>query len=159
MKVSIITIGKLKEKYLTDGVQEFVKRLKPYCSLEIIELAENNLPDNFSEAQLHKHLEIEGEKILKNIADKAYVFLLDLHGKQLSSQDLSEKIQALGLDGRSHLVFVIGGAFGVGENLRARADFAWSFSKLTFTHQMIRMLLVEQIYRAFKIAKGEKYHW
>lgn len=159
MKISIITIGKLKEKYLTDGVQEFVKRLRPYCSLEIIELAESSLPENFSTAQLNKHLETEGERVLRVIADKAYVFLLDLHGKQLSSEDLADKVQDLAVTGRSHLVFVIGGAFGVAENLRARADFAWSFSKLTFTHQMIRLLLIEQIYRAFKIAKGEKYHW
>lgn len=159
MKISIIVIGKLKEKHLADGVNEFVKRLRPYCTLEIVELAENNLPDNFSQAQLDKHLEIEGEKILKTLADKAYVFLLDLHGKQLSSEGLATTVQELALEGKSTLAFVIGGAFGVGKNLRARADFAWSFSKLTFTHQMIRMLLVEQIYRAFKIMKGEKYHW
>lgn len=159
MKISIITIGKLKEKYLTDGVQEFVKRLRPYCSLEVVELPENSLSEGFSAAQLRKHLETEGEKALRMVADKAYVFLLDLHGQQFGSQELAGKMQALALDGRSHLVFIIGGAFGVGENLRSRADCAWSFSQLTFTHQMIRLLLVEQLYRAFKIIKGEKYHW
>lgn len=159
MKISIITIGKLKEKYLTEGVQEFVKRLRPYCSLDITELPENNLMENFSAAQLSKHLETEGEKALRLITDKAYVFLLDLHGQQLTSEALAEKMQELALAGRSHFIFVIGGAFGVGSNLRARADFAWSFSKLTFTHQMIRLMLIEQIYRAFKISKGEKYHW
>ncbi len=159
MKIKILTIGKLKEKYLVAGIQEFAKRLQPYCVLETIELNEGNLVDNFSEALLQKHLYEEGERLLKHIPDKAYVFLLDLHGKQLSSEELSEQFDALMIQGYSHFCFVIGGAFGVGENLRQRANLRWSFSKLTFTHQMIRLLLVEQIYRAFKISKGEKYHW
>lgn len=144
---------------MCEGMQEFLKRLRPYCTTEVTELPESFLPEGFAPAQLRTHLEKEGERILKNIPDNAQMFLLDLHGKQLSSEDLAAKINELGLYGRSHLVFVIGGAFGVGENLRQRADFAWSFSKLTFTHQMIRLLLIEQLYRAFKIMRGEKYHW
>lgn len=159
MKIKIVAVGKLKEKYLVTGVQEFVKRLQPYCSLEIVEVAEGVLVDNPSTAQLNSHFLQEGERVLKHIPDRAHVFLLDLHGEQFSSEGLSAKLDALSVNGYSCFVFVIGGAFGVGTNLQTRANSRWSFSKLTFTHQMIRLLLVEQIYRTFKISKGEKYHW
>lgn len=158
MKITILAVGKLKEKYLVQGMQEFIKRLKPYCSLEILEVSENALPDKFSAAQLQEHLEIEAQKILKLVPERAYMFLLDLHGQQLSSEALAAQIDGL-TNNYSQFVFVIGGAFGVGESLRKRADYRWSFSQLTFTHQMIRLLLIEQVYRAFKISKGEKYHW
>lgn len=158
MKITILAVGKLKEKYLAQGMQEFIKRLKPYCSLEILEVSENALPEKFSAAQLQEHLEIEAQKILKLVPERAYMFLLDLHGQQLSSEALAAQIDGL-TNNYSQFVFVIGGAFGVGESLRKRADYRWSFSQLTFTHQMIRLLLIEQVYRAFKISKGEKYHW
>ena len=158
MKITILAVGKLKEKYLVQGMQEFIKRLKPYCSLEILEVSENALPEKFSTAQLQEHLEIEAQKILKLVPERAYMFLLDLHGQQLSSEALAAQIDGL-TNNYSQFVFVIGGAFGVGESLRKRADYRWSFSQLTFTHQMIRLLLIEQVYRAFKINKGEKYHW
>lgn len=158
MKITILAVGKLKEKYLVQGMQEFIKRLKPYCSLEILEVSENALPEKFSAAQLQEHLEIEAQKILKLVPERAYMFLLDLHGQQLSSEALAAQIDGL-TNNYSQFVFVIGGAFGVGESLRKRADYRWSFSQLTFTHQMIRLLLIEQVYRAFKINKGEKYHW
>ena len=158
MKITILAVGKLKEKYLVQGMQEFIKRLKPYCSLEILEVSENALPVKFSAAQLQEHLEIEAQKILKLVPERAYMFLLDLHGQQLSSEALAAQIDGL-TNNYSQFVFVIGGAFGVGESLRKRADYRWSFSQLTFTHQMIRLLLIEQVYRAFKISKGEKYHW
>lgn len=158
MKITILAVGKLKEKYLVQGMQEFIKRLKPYCSLEILEVSENALPEKFSAAQLQEHLEIEAQKILKLVPERAYMFLLDLHGQQLSSEALAAQIDGL-TNNYSQFVFVIGGAFGVGESLRKRADYRWSFSQLTFTHQMIRLLLIEQVYRAFKISKGEKYHW
>lgn len=158
MKITILAVGKLKEKYLVQGMQEFIKRLKPYCSLEILEVSENALPEKFSAAQLQEHLEIEAQKILKLVPERAYMFLLDLHGQQLSSEALATQIDGL-TNNYSQFVFVIGGAFGVGESLRKRADYRWSFSQLTFTHQMIRLLLIEQVYRAFKISKGEKYHW
>lgn len=158
MKITILAVGKLKEKYLVQGMQEFIKRLKPYCSLEILEVSENALPERFSVAQLQEHLEIEAQKILKLVPERAYMFLLDLHGQQLSSEALATQIDGL-TNNYSQFVFVIGGAFGVGESLRKRADYRWSFSQLTFTHQMIRLLLIEQVYRAFKISKGEKYHW
>ena len=158
MKITILAVGKLKEKYLVQGMQEFIKRLKPYCSLEILEVSENALPEKFSAAQLQENLEIEAQKILKLVPERAYMFLLDLHGQQLSSEALAAQIDGL-TNNYSQFVFVIGGAFGVGESLRKRADYRWSFSQLTFTHQMIRLLLIEQVYRAFKISKGEKYHW
>ena len=158
MKITILAVGKLKEKYLVQGMQEFIKRLKPYCSLEILEVSENALPEKFSTAQLQEHLEIEAQKILKLVPERAYMLLLDLHGQQLSSEALAAQIDGL-TNNYSQFVFVIGGAFGVGESLRKRADYRWSFSQLTFTHQMIRLLLIEQVYRAFKISKGEKYHW
>lgn len=158
MKITILAVGKLKEKYLVQGMQEFIKRLKPYCSLEILEVSENALPEKFSAAQLQEHLEIEAQKILKLVPERAYMFLLDLHGQQLSSEALAAQIDGL-TNNYSQFVFLIGGAFGVGESLRKRADYRWSFSQLTFTHQMIRLLLIEQVYRAFKISKGEKYHW
>lgn len=158
MKITILAVGKLKEKYLVQGMQEFIKRLKPYCSLEILEVSENALPEKFSTAQLQEHLEIEAQKILKLVPERAYMFLLDLHGQQLSSEALAAQIDGL-TNNYSQFVFVIGGAFGVGESLRKRTDYRWSFSQLTFTHQMIRLLLIEQVYRAFKISKGEKYHW
>ena len=158
MKITILAVGKLKEKYLVQGMQEFIKRLKPYCSLEILEVSENALPERFSVAQLQEHLEIEAQKILKLVPERAYMFLLDLHGQQLSSEALATQIDGL-TNNYSQFIFVIGGAFGVGESLRKRADYRWSFSQLTFTHQMIRLLLIEQVYRAFKISKGEKYHW
>ena len=158
MKITILAVGKLKEKYLVQGMQEFIKRLKPYCSLEILEVSENALPEKFSAAQLQEHLEIEAQKILKLVPERAYMLLLDLHGQQLSSEALAAQIDGL-TNNYSQFVFVIGGAFGVGESLRKRADYRWSFSQLTFTHQMIRLLLIEQVYRAFKINKGEKYHW
>ena len=158
MKITILAVVKLKEKYLVQGMQEFIKRLKPYCSLEILEVSENALPEKFSAAQLQEHLEIEAQKILKLVPERVYMFLLDLHGQQLSSEALAAQIDGL-TNNYSQFVFVIGGAFGVGESLRKRADYRWSFSQLTFTHQMIRLLLIEQVYRAFKISKGEKYHW
>ena len=129
MKITIACVGKLKEKYLTAAMDEYVKRLQPFCKLEIISINEEKMP------------------------------LLDLQGKQITSPELAEKMDALAVQGVSHITFVIGGAFGYTDALRKKADFRWSFSKLTFTHQMIRVLLAEQIYRAFKISKGEKYHW
>lgn len=159
MKITIACVGKLKEKYLTAGVEEFTKRLTPFCKLEVVAINEEKMPDNPSPALKEQVLEKETQRLLAIIPQNSYVILLDVIGKQLSSPELAEKIDALALGGNSHITFVIGGAFGYTDALRKRADFAWSFSKLTFTHQMIRLLLVEQLYRAFKISRGEKYHW
>lgn len=159
MKITIACVGKIKEKYLTAGIDEFTKRLTPFCKLEVVSINEERMPDNPSPAEKQQILEKETQRLLGIIPENSYVILLDVIGKQLSSPELAEKIDALALQGSSHITFVIGGAFGYTDALRKRADFALSFSKMTFTHQMIRLLLIEQIYRAFKISSGQKYHW
>ena len=159
MKITIACVGKLKEKYLTAGVDEYAERLQPFCKLEITSISEEKMPQDPSDAEKEQVLAKETERLLKLIPEHSYVFLLDLQGQELTSPGLAAKMDGLALRGESHLTFVIGGAFGYTDELRRRADFRWSFSKLTFTHQMIRLLLVEQIYRAFKISHGEKYHW
>lgn len=159
MKITIACVGKLKEKYLTAGVEEYAKRLQPFCKLEITSISEEKMPQDPSDAEKEQALAKETERLLKLIPEHSYVFLLDLQGQELTSPGLAAKMDGLALRGESHLTFVIGGAFGYTDELRRRADFRWSFSKLTFTHQMIRLLLLEQIYRAFKISHGEKYHW
>ncbi len=159
MKITIACVGKLKEKYLTAALDEYVKRLQPFCKLQILSISEEKMPQEPSASERQQVLEKATQRLLDIIPEHSYVILLDLLGKQITSPELAEKIDALALQGVSHLTFVIGGAFGYTDRLRSRADFRWSFSKLTFTHQMIRVLLAEQIYRAFKISKGEKYHW
>lgn len=159
MKITIACVGKIKEKYLSAGIEEFCKRLTPFCKLEIVSINEEKMPDDPTPATKQQVLEKETARLMAIIPENSYVFLLDVIGKQLSSPELADKIDALALAGKSHLTFVIGGAFGYTNALRKRADFAISFSKMTFTHQMIRLLLVEQIYRAFMISSGRKYHW
>ena len=159
MKITIACVGKIKEKYLTAGIDEFTKRLTPFCKLETVAINEEKMPDNPSPAGKEQVLEKETQRLLAIIPENSYVILLDVIGKQLSSPELASKIDALALNGNSHITFVIGGAFGYTDALRKRADYALSFSKMTFTHQTIRLLLIEQIYRAFKISRGEKYHW
>lgn len=159
MKITIVAVGKIKERYLSAGIAEYTKRLGPYCRLSIIEIDEERMPDNPSPAEKAKVLEKEGEKVLKHIPAGSFIILLDLAGKQYSSEDLAAKLAELGLSGKSDITFVIGGAFGLSQSLIQAAHERLSFSKMTFTHQMIRMMLVEQIYRAFKINRGEKYHW
>ena len=159
MKITIACVGKIKEKYLTAGIEELSKRLTPFCKLETLAINEERMPDNPSPAEKQQVLERETQRLLAIIPANSYVILLDVIGKQLSSPDLAAKLDELALAGNSHITFVIGGAFSYTDALRKRADLALSFSKMTFTHQMIRLLLIEQIYRAFKISRGEKYHW
>jgi len=159
VKITIACVGKIKEKYLTAGIEEFTKRLTPFCKLETVAINEEKMPDNPAPAEKEQVLAKETNRLLAIIPENSYVILLDVIGKQLSSPELASKIDRLALSGHSHITFVIGGAFGYTDALRKRADFALSFSKMTFTHQMIRLLLIEQIYRAFKISRGEKYHW
>ena len=159
MKITIACVGKIKEKYLTAGIEEFSKRLTPFCKLETLAINEERMPDNPSPAEKQQVLERETQRLLAIIPANSYVILLDVIGKQLSSPELAAKLDELALAGNSHITFVISCAFGYTDALRKRADLALSFSKMTFTHQMIRLLLIEQIYRAFKISRGEKYHW
>ena len=159
MKITIVAAGKLKEKYLTQGIAEFMKRLTPFARVEIREINEEHMPDEPSDADRERVLTKEGERLLKQVPEGSYLFVLDVYGEELSSEELAERIDKLGVSGRSNLNFLIGGAFGLSREVRQAADMKLSFSRLTFTHQMVRLLLVEQIYRAFKINRGEKYHW
>ena len=158
MRISIVGAGKIKEKYLTAGIAEFVKRLAPFCRLEIVEVDEERMPDNPSDAERTKALAKEGERLLKSVRESSYLIVLDVAGKQLSSEELAAKFDALAINGQSDMTFIIGGAFGLSAEVRQAAKERLSFSKMTFTHQMIRLLLVEQIYRAMKIRRGEPYH-
>jgi 23S rRNA (pseudouridine1915-N3)-methyltransferase len=155
MKIKIIALGKIKEKFLKDGINEFLKRLTPYTSIEIVELTPVEIKD---ENLTKKALEQEAEKILANIKPNSYVITLEILGKQLSSEDFAQKINEVTISGISELVFVIGSSCGIAESVSQRADYKLSFSKMTFLHQFARLILVEQIYRAFKILKNETYH-
>ena len=159
MKITIVTAGKIKEKYLTAGINEFLKRLGPFANVRIVEINEEKMKDNPSEAEKQQTLQQEGQRLLRQVPEGSYLFVLDVYGQQLSSEKLAVKLDSLALQGRSNITFLIGGAFGLSEEVRQAADFRLSFSPMTFTHQMIRLLLVEQIYRCFKINRGEKYHW
>ena len=155
MKIKIIALGKIKEKFLKDGIDEFLKRLTPYASVDIIELLPIEIRD---ENLIQKALEQEGERILANIKNDSFVITMEILGKQLSSEDFAQKINEISMSGISELVFVIGSSCGLSPIVSNRANFKLSFSKMTFLHQFARLLLVEQIYRAFKILKGETYH-
>ena len=159
MKITLVTAGKIKEKYLTAGINEFLKRLGPFANVKIVEINEEKMKDNPSEAEKQQTLQQEGQRLLRQVPEGSYLFVLDVYGQQLSSEKLAAKLDSLPLHGRSNITFLIGGAFGLSEEVRQAADFRLSFSPMTFTHQMIRLLLVEQIYRCFKINRGEKYHW
>ncbi len=158
MNINIVCVGKLKERYWTDAVTEYLKRLSRYCRMEIVELKEARLPDHASPAEEEQVKTVEGESILRSLSADSYVIALDVKGKQLSSEQLSEKIENLALEGRSTVDFIIGGSLGLSEAVRKRADFRLSFSAMTFPHQMMRVILLEQIYRAFKISRNEPYH-
>lgn len=159
MRITVVCAGKLKEKYLSQGIAEFQKRLTPFCSFEIREIHEEKMPAEPSAAEKKQVLTREGERLLRQVPQGSYLIVLDVFGRELSSEELSARLDALALQGKSSITFLIGGAFGLSEEVRAAADCRLSFSRLTFTHQMVRLLLIEQIYRAFKISRGEKYHW
>ncbi len=158
MKITVITVGKLKEKYLKDAVAEYAKRLGKYCRLEILEVPDEKTPDQASETVCQKIKAKEGERILKYISEDMYVITLEIQGKMLTSEELASRMEQLGIQGKSSLVFVIGGSLGLGEKVLARSDFALSFSRMTFPHQLMRVILLEQIYRSYRITNGEPYH-
>jgi 23S rRNA (pseudouridine1915-N3)-methyltransferase len=158
MNISIITVGKLKEKYLKDGIDEYKKRLSRYCSIDIFEVQDEKAPENLSEKEEEQVKEKEGQGILKYIKDNTYVVALDIKGKLLSSEELSDFIGERGLKGDSSIAFIIGGSLGLSSEVLQRADYKLSFSKMTFPHQLMRLILLEQIYRGFRILKGEPYH-
>ena len=158
MKITVITVGKIKEKYLKDAIAEYSKRLSRYCKLEILEVADEKTPDGASEIVEENIREKEGERTLKLIKEDAYVITLEISGKMLTSEELADRIETLGIQGKSHLVFVIGGSIGLGREVLRRSDYALSFSKMTFPHQLMRVILLEQIYRSYRIINGEPYH-
>lgn len=155
MKIKIIALGKIKEKFLKEGIDEFTKRLTPYVPMSIVELNPIEIKD---ENLTEKILLEEGEKILSCIKQQDYVITMEIGGKQMSSEEFSQKLTSLINDGTQEVVFVIGSSCGIGKNVSQRADFKMSMSKMTFLHQFARLILVEQIYRAFKIARNERYH-
>ena len=158
MKITCVVVGKIKEKYFTDTIKEYSKRLSRYCKLEIVELADEKTPDGASEAEELAIREKEGERILKALKDDTYVIALAIEGKMLDSVELSKKIESLGISGTSHISFVIGGSLGLAPAVMKRADYALSFSRMTFPHQLMRVVLLEQLYRSYRIMKNEPYH-
>ena len=158
MKITVITVGKIKEKYLKDAIAEYCKRLSKYCKLEIVEVADEMTPDNASEVVEDAIRSKEAERILKYVKDDAFVITLEINGKQLSSEELADKIDKLGVQGTSHIIFIIGGSIGLGQEVLQKSNYALSFSKMTFPHQLMRVILLEQIYRSNRIINGEPYH-
>ena len=158
MRINIVCVGKIKEKYLKLGIDEFKKRLSKYCKLEIIELEDEKAPENLSDKEMLMIKEKEGKKILSKIKDNSYVIALAIDGKNLSSEELAETINKLGVRGISNITFVIGGSLGLSDEVLSRADYKLSFSKMTFPHQLMRLKLLEQVYRAYRINNGEPYH-
>lgn len=158
MRINIVCVGKIKEKYLKLGIDEFKKRLSKYCKLEIIELEDEKAPENLSDKEMLIIKEKEGKKILSKIKDNSYVIALAIDGKNLSSEELAETINKLGVRGISNITFVIGGSLGLSDEVLSRADYKLSFSKMTFPHQLMRLILLEQVYRVYRINNGEPYH-
>lgn len=158
MKIKIVSVGKIKEKYLVEGIKEYTKRLSLFTKIEFIELADEKIPEN---ASLQDEILVknkEGKRMLEKIKDDEYVILLDLHGKEIDSVQLSKHIENCMIQGNSQITFVIGGSLGLSDDLIKRSNFRLCFSKLTFTHQMIKLFLLEQIYRSFKIMNNQTYH-
>lgn len=158
MKITLITVGKIKEKYLKDAIAEYSKRLSKYCKLEIVEVADEKTPDQASENVERQIRQKEGERILRYVKDDAYVFTLEIGGTMLDSVAFAKKMENLGIQGKSHLIFIIGGSIGLGEEVLRRSDYALSFSKMTFPHQLMRVILLEQVYRGYRIIEGAPYH-
>lgn len=158
MKITILCVGKVKEKFYRDAIDEFAKRLSRYCKLEIIEVTDEKTDEQASETEIRIVKEKEGERLLKNMKEDAYVITLCIDGKQLDSEGFSEKIEKLGIQGVSHICFVIGGSLGLSDKVVRRADFKLSFSPMTFPHQLMRVILLEQIYRGYRIMNHEPYH-
>ena len=158
MKISLIAVGKVKEKYLRDAIVEYSKRLSRYCKLDIVEVADEKTPEHASEGVERQIKAKEGERIAKHIRDDAFVIALAIEGQQLTSEELARKIDGLGLHGTSHIQLIIGSSLGLDPAILKRADYLLSFSKMTFPHQLMRVILLEQIYRAYKINAGEPYH-
>ena len=158
MKITLVTVGKIKEKFYTDAIAEYTKRLSRYCKLEIVQVADEKTPDKASETEERQIKEREGKRVLAQIKEGAYVIALAIQGEMLSSEQLAGKLERLGFEGQSQLVLVIGGSLGLSEEVLRRAGYQLSFSKMTFPHQLMRVILLEQLYRSYRIIQGEPYH-
>ncbi|HEV1486974.1 TPA: 23S rRNA (pseudouridine(1915)-N(3))-methyltransferase RlmH [Streptococcus pneumoniae] len=158
MKIKVVTVGKLKEKYLKDGIAEYSKRISRFAKFEMIELSDEKTPDKASESENQKILEIEGQRILSKIADRDFVIVLAIEGKTFFSEELSKQLEETSIKGFSTLTFIIGGSLGLSLSVKNRANLSVSFGRLTLPHQLMRLVLVEQIYRAFTIQQGFPYH-
>lgn len=158
MNITVIALGKLKEDYLRDATEEYAKRLSAYGKLDIFELTPVRLSENPSQNEIASALHKEAEEIKKKIPNNAFVFTLCVEGKQLSSEELSQKLDTVAQSGKSNIVFIIGSSYGLDESVKALSDARLSFSKMTFPHQLMRVMLLEQIYRAFQISNNGKYH-
>ena len=158
MKITLLTVGKIKEKFLRDAIAEYSKRLSKYCKLEIIEVADEKTPDHASEVVEKSIRDKEGERLMRYIRDDDYVITLEIGGKMLDSVAFSRQLENLGVRGQSHICFVIGGSIGLVDALVKRSDYALSFSKMTFPHQLMRVILLEQIYRSYRIMTNQPYH-
>lgn len=158
MNITIAAVGKLKEKYLKQGIEEYIKRLRPYAKVGVVEVSDEKAPESLSAAEEEKVKNAEGARLLGKIPSDAYVIALAIEGKMLQSEEVARKLDDLATYGKSKIMFVIGGSLGLSDEVLKRADLKLSFSKMTFPHQLMRLILVEQIYRAFKISRGEPYH-
>lgn len=158
MKITLLTVGKIKEKYFTMAIDEYSKRLSRYVKLDIIEVADEKTPDGASETEERMIREKEGKRILSNLKDDSYVITLEIEGKMLDSVELSKKIEQIGVLGKGHITFIIGGSLGLSDEVKNRADYKLSFSRMTFPHQLMRVVLLEQIYRSYRILGNEPYH-
>lgn len=158
MKIKVVTVGKLKEKYLKDGIAEYSKRISRFAKHEMIELADEKTPDKASESENQKILEIEGQRILSKVGDRDFVIVLAIEGKTFSSEEFSKHLEEASIKGFSTLTFIIGGSLGLAQDVKKRSNLSVSFGRLTLPHQLMRLVLVEQIYRAFTIQQGSPYH-
>ena len=158
MKIKVVTVGKLKEKYLKDGIAEYSKRISRFAKLEMIELADEKTPDRASESENQKILEIEGQRILSKVGDRDFVIALAIEGRTFSSEEFSKQLEEASIKGFSTLTFIIGGSLGLAQDVKKRVNLSVSFGRLTLPHQLMRLVLVEQIYRAFTIQHGSPYH-
>jgi 23S rRNA (pseudouridine1915-N3)-methyltransferase len=158
VNISIVTVGKLKEKYLKQGIDEYLKRLTSYAKVEVIEVADEKAPEELSELEMEQMKQKEGERILAKISQDAHVIALAINGKMQSSEELADSLDKLATYGKSKVAFVIGGSLGLSDEVLKRANDQLSFSRMTFPHQLMRLILVEQIYRAFRINRNEPYH-
>ncbi len=158
MRITILCVGKIKERYFSDAIAEYTKRLSRYAEIKIVEVPDEKTPDGASPAEEQKILGIEGERLLKHIRDDAYRIVLAIDGMMVDSVGLSDKLEKITVGGASHIQFIIGGSLGLSSEVQRKADWKLSFSKMTFPHQLMRVILLEQIYRAFRIRNNEPYH-